>query len=797
MTSRKDDRSYKTIGAPIRPVEDSRLLMGRGCYLNDVQLPGALAVAFVPATHAHARLVRVDVSRARSYPGVQAVLAAADLGDAIGPIRVEYDSTAAPNHRSCDWPVLARAKVRFVGEPVAVIAAKDRYVAEDAVSYVQVDYEPLDSVGDADKALEPGATLIHEDWADNCMHSLKLDAGDVEHAFQHADCVVSGTFTTARQVALPMETLGCAAMYESTSDSLTIWSSTQVPHVLRSAIALKLGIPEHHVRVIAPDIGGGFALKIYVHPQELVVAYLARHLGRPVKWIQDRRENLTSGLQSRQQVIRGSLALSKEGIVLGLKGNVLSDAGAYSAFPWGSAFEGLHAAFCMPGPYKIPAYGLDVRIAVTNKPPNGVYRGVGLPHAIMAMERLLDLGAAKLGLDPAELRLRNLIGRQDQPYTTVVGEQVESGSHQECLQKAMEMVDYQEFRAEQQRLRGQGRYVGIGISNFIYDSAPNSQALLAAGMNVSSYDSATVRVDASGKVTILISTKPSGQRHETIFAQVAAEELGMSISDIKVFHGDTLVVPIGSGTWGDRGAVTGGGAVMLAARKIREKLLRVAALLTEVPQEDLELAQGMVRRKSDKVNLLSVAEIARRLINAPGRSPAGIEPGLETTCQYDPVVPSTHPNGTHLVTVEVDTETGKIKLLRYIAVEDSGTIINPLVVRGQIEGGIAQGIGSSLYEEIIYDVDNHALTGSLMDYITPTGADLRQIEIAHFESPSPHTLGGFKGIGVGCSSAPLGAITNAVADALNPLGVEINEIPLTPERVSNLIEKRRTADSSA
>jgi aerobic carbon-monoxide dehydrogenase large subunit len=797
MTSSEGGFSSRTVGASILPVEDSRLLMGRGNYLNDVMPPGALAVAFVPSAHAHARLIRVDASRARAYPGVHAVLTSAELGDAVGPIRVEYDSITAPNHRSCDWFVLARDKVRFVGESIAVVVAKDRYVAEDAVSLVQADYEPLETVHDAEKGLEPGAPLLHPNWVDNCMHSLKLDAGNVEPAFQHADCVVSGSFTTARQLALPMETLGCAAIYESTSDSLTVWSSTQVPHVLRSAIAQKLGIPENHVRVIAPDIGGGFALKIYIHPQELVVAYLARHLGKPVKWIQDRRENLTSGLQSRQQVIRGSLALSKEGIILGLKANILSDAGAYSAFPWGSSFEGLHAAFCMPGPYKVPAYGLEVRIAVTNKPPNGVYRGVGLPHAVMVMERLLDLGAQKLGIDPAELRLRNLIRRQDQPYTTVVGEQIESGSHQECLQKAMEMVGYQEFRAEQLRLREQGRYIGIGISNFIYDSAPNSQALLAAGMNVSSYDSATIRIDATGKATILISTKPSGQRHETIFAQVAAQELGISVSDIKVVHGDTLVVPIGSGTWGDRGAVTGSGAVILAARKIREKLLRVAAQLTEVPNEDLELAQGMVTRKSNGSDLLSIAEIAKRLINAPGRLPPGIEPGLEMTAQYDPIVPSTHPNGTHLVTLEVDIETGKIKLLRYIAVEDSGTIINPLMVKGQIEGGVAQGIGSSLYEEILYDTDNKSLTGSLMDYITPTGADLTEIEIANFESPSPHTLGGFKGIGVGCSSAPLGAIANAVADALYPLGVEVNEVPLTPERVSNLIEKRRIAGTSA
>ena len=786
--------SSSPVGSAVRPVEDPRLLTGRGSYLNDVQLRDMLVAAFVPSTQAHARLRRVDVARARALPGVHAVLVGDDLATGLGPLRVEYDPTAAPHHKSCDWPALARDTVRFVGEPVAVVVASDRYVAEDAADLVEAEYEPLQPVRDAEAALSPGAPVLHEAWGDNRMHLVQLDVGGVEQILRTAPVVVSRTFRADRQVALPMETLGCVASYEGGSDTLTLWSSTQIPHILRSELARKLAMPEHRIRVIAPDIGGGFALKIYVHPQELVVAFLARHLRRPIKWIQDRRENLTAGLQSREQVLHGALALSQDGTILALKSSVLGDAGAYSAFPFGSAFEAVHAAFCMPGPYKVPAYATEVRVAVTNKPPNGVYRGVGLPHAILVIERLLDEGARKLGLDPAEIRLRNLIATEEHPYTSVIGEHLETGSHRECLRKALDMLGYAEFRAEQARLRGDGRYVGIGMSNFTYDAAPNSQGLLAAGMNVATYDSAVVRMDAGGNATVYVSTKPSGQRHETIFAQVAAQELGLAVSDVRVVHGDTGIVPIGSGTWGDRGAVTGSGAVIRACEKIRRKIFDVASQITEVPSDDLELASGMVRRRKTGADLLSIAHIAYQLVGMPGRLPKGVEPGLEASGCYDPAMPSTHPNGSHVVTVEVDVETGKVIILRYIAVEDSGRIINPLLVKGQIQGGVAQGIGSALYERLAFDERTRSLTGTLVDYVTPAGPEVPEVEMAHYESPSPHTLGGFKGIGVGCSSAPVGAIACAVTDALTPLGVEANDVPLTPERVSNLVHEARAGD---
>ncbi|TMA53017.1 MAG: xanthine dehydrogenase family protein [Deltaproteobacteria bacterium] len=746
---------------------------------DDIHLPGTLALAFVRSPYAHARITQIDVSAAQAHPGVQAVLTGSDVSEAIKPLRVEYDPARAPTHKSCDWPVLAQGKVRFVGEAVAAVVATNRYVAEDAAALVEVEYEPLDVVWDMEKALELASPLVHEEWGDNVMQSLEAEIGEVAKAFQEADCVVAERFTTGRHLALPMETRGCLAQFEAAADSLTLWSSTQVPHVLRSYLALVLDFPEHHIRVVAPDVGGGFGLKAHLFPEEVITAFLARRLQRPVKWIEDRRENLTASLHAKHQVVQAELALTKDGTILGLKGRFLSDVGAYSEYPWSSALEAGHAASSMPGPYKIPAFRFEAVSVATNKTTLGVYRGVGMPTGVLVMERLLDLGAQKLGLDPAELRLRNMIRKEDHPYTSIIGAEIESGSHQESLQMALEMLGYQDFRAQQQKGQAQGRYIGVGLGCYVEGTAPSSQAFQAMGLALGGYESATVRMDATGKVTVLVGTHSHGQSHETTLAQVAADELGVPLADVKVIEGDTTAVPYGWGTWGSRSAVTGGGAIILASRKLREKLLRVASRLSEVPADDLELAEGVVRRKTDGTTLVPLKEIAYRIVSAPAGLPAGEEPGLDATAHYEPP-PSTHANATHLATVEVDIETGQVKILRYIVVEDCGTIINPLVVNGQIQGGVAQGIGTALYEQVVYDENGQFLTGTLMDYLAPTAVDVPQVEIGHIESPSPYTPGGIKGMGEGGAIAPPAAIANA------------NEVPLTPERVLKLIDRGRT-----
>ncbi len=778
----------KMVGAQVRRVEDPRVLLGTSQYVDDLDLPNSVALAFVRSPYAHARILSIDVNTAQDRSDVQLVVTGADIAEAIKPLRVVYDPNKAPTHKSCDWPVLAQDKVRFVGEAVAVVVATDRYAAEDAASVIDVEYEPLDPVCDVEQALAADAPLVHEEWGDNVMQTLRVEIGEVAKAFHVADCVVSERLTTGRHMALPMETRGCVVSFERGTDTLTVWSSTQVPHMLRSHLALVLDFPEHHIRVIAPDVGGGFGQKGHLFPEEAVAAYLARRLGRSVKWIEDRRENLSASLHAKQQTVQAELALHQDGTILGIRGRFVSDVGAYSEYPWGSAFEAGHAASSLPGPYKTPAFGFEAVSVATNKTTIGVYRGVGLPIGVLTMERLLDLAAHKLGLDPAEIRLRNMIRKEEHPYTTIIGAEVESGSHRESLQKALDMLGYQACRVEQQQARAQGRYLGIGIGCYVEGTAPSSAAFASMGLDLGGYESATVRMDVAGTVTVLVGTHSHGQSHETTLAQVAADELGLPLADIRIIEGDTNAVPYGMGTWGSRSAVTGGGAISKASEKLRSKMLRIASRMTEVPDEDLELAAGMIRRKADATPLLPIKELAYRVLVQAGSLPPDEEPGLDATAHYEPP-PSTHANATHIALVEVDRDTGKVAILRYIVVEDCGTIINPTVVDGQIQGGVAQGIGTALYEHAIYDENGQFLTGTLMDYIIPTAVDVPQVEIGHIESPSPYTPHGIKGMGEGGAIAPPAAIANAVADALAPFDVRVNAIPLTPERVLGWIEQ--------
>lgn len=778
----------KFVGARVARVEDWKILNGRTSYVDDLQLPDCAALVFLRSTHAHARIVSIDISRAANAPGVLKVLTGEDLKDALPPLRVDWDpESIQPPHRSSDWFILAREVVRFFAEAVAAVVATDRYLAEDARDLIRVEYEPLGVLLDAEQALEPDAPILHPGWDDNVMFRSERNCGDVARAFSRAHLTVAQRFKTGRQTALPLETRGCVASYDAGEGELTFWSSSQIPHVLRTHIARLLKFPENRLRVIAPDVGGGFGQKAHVFPEEILTAYLSLQLKRPIKWIEGRGESLSSALHAKEQVIDAELALSKEGSIVGLRARFVSDIGAYTEYPWTSWLEVFLAANVLPGPYRIPAYSFEALAVCTNKTTLGVYRGVGAPIATFVIERLVDIAARKLRIDPVELRLKNMIRNEDHPYTNVVGAHIESGSHQESLHKAVAMIGYADFRREQAAQRKLGRYLGLGIAPFVEVSAPGTQFLLAGGSpRTAGWESARVQMDIAGKVTVSVGTHSHGQGHATAFAQLAADELGVDVADVRVRYGDTSISPLGWGTNASRSAVVGGGATLKGARILRDKILRFASKRTEVPTVDLELKDHFVRRKSDGWVLAAIADLAHDLIIPVDGNYLGEEPGLDTTVVYEPPM-MTNSNAVHLATVEVDIETGQVKILRYVVVEDCGTVINPMIVEGQIQGGVAQGIGGALYEQIVYDTRGRLMSGSLMDYLPPTATEVPTVEIAHLESPSPHTLLGIKGMGEGGAIGPPGAIANAVEDALAPFEVRVSELPLTPERVLSLL----------
>ena len=773
----------KMVGAEVRRVEDPRVLLGQTQYVDDLALPDCVVLAFTRSPYAHARITHLDTSAAQAHPGVLAVLTGADIAGSIKPLRVEFDTSKNPTYKSSNWLVLAQAKVRLVGDLVAAVVATDRYIAEDAAALIEVDYEPLDAVWDPEQALQPNAPLVHEEWQDNLMETGAATIGEVDGVFQAAECIVSERFTTGRHMALPLETRGCVAQYEAATDSLTVWSSTQVPHVLRSSLASLLDLPEQQLRVIAPDVGGGFGLKASAFPEEVLTAFVARRLGRPVKWIEDRREHLSASLHAKHQIVDAELALTQGGTILGFRGHFLSDAGGYSTYPWSSSFEVTHAAFSIPGPYKISAFQVETKAVATNKAPIGAYRGVGLPIAILTMERLIDMAAEQLGIDPAELRLQNMIRNEEHPYTTITGSEIESGSHREALQKALDMFGYQDFRAQQEQAREAGRYIGVGIGSYVEGTAPGTEVMQSSGLAVGGDEGVDIRVETDGAVTVLTGTASHGQGHQTTLAQMTADELGVPLASITIVQGDTALVPDGWGTWGSRSAVVSGGAIAIAAKQLRGDIFQAASRLSEIPPEDLDLIDGNILRRQDGSQVVTLTELAQ-----------GLPVQLQTTARYEPPA-ATHSNATHVASVEVDTETGQVKLLRYIVVEDCGTMLNPLIVEGQIQGGVAQGIGMALYEHAIYDENGQFLTGTLLDYLIPTAADVPEVEIAHLESPSPYVPSGIKGMGEGGAIGPPAAIANAVADALRPFGVRVNTLPLSPARVLEMLDQAQAGSA--
>ncbi len=773
--------AMRYIGKPLKRKEDPRLIQGLGHYVDDLQLAGMHYTGFVRSPHAHARIRSIDTSKARTAAGVVLVLTGADLQGAIGPVPC---AAQLPDMKMALRPVLAHDRVRFVGEPVALVVATDRYAARDATDLVEVDYEPLTPVVNPEKALEKGCTVLHEQYSDNVAYRWELEGGDLAKAFKTADKVIRQRLINQRLIPVAMEPRGVVADYKPGEKQLTVWSSTQIPHLLRTQLAVMLGVPESSVHVITPEVGGGFGSKLNVYPEEALVGYLAMRLGKPVKWIESRRENFLCTIHGRDQIDDVEVAVKRDGTVLGLRCKVIADLGAYYQLltPLIPTLTGLMICGC----YKIPAVRMEITGVFTNKMATDAYRGAGRPEATYIIERMMDLVAAELKKDPAEVRRKNFPQPKDFPYATPTGVTYDSANYQRSLELALKNSNYKKLRQEQAKLHRQGRHIGIGLSTYVEICAMGPSSAMPAG----GWESATVRVEPTGKVNILTGSSPHGQGQETSFAQIGADVLGLEPDDINVVHGDTARVPYGIGTFGSRATAVGGTAVYKSLVKLRDKLAQIAGhLMGEGPQK-LVFRQKRIISKATKKSIafgeaVGAAYVAKTL-------PPGLEPGLDATTFFEPSN-FTFPFGAHVCVVEVDADTGDVKLQKYVAVDDCGNVLNPLLVDGQVHGGIVQAVGQALLEEAVYDEQGQLITGELMDYAIPRAADIPWLETSRTVTPSPVNPLGLKGVGEAGTIGATPALLNAVVDALAPFGVRHLDMPVKRERVWQLMRKGRRA----
>jgi aerobic carbon-monoxide dehydrogenase large subunit len=753
-------------GAIVKRREDPRLLAGRGAYLDDLRPDGCLHAVFVRSPHAHARVLGVDARAARARPGVAAVLAGRDLAGQVGPLapRLEGEGFFAT-----EWAALAPERARFAGEAVAVVAAEDPYAAADAAEAIEVDYSPLPVVADVDAALASDAPRVHASVAGNLLFERRHCRGDVDGAFARAAVRIAEGFTHGRVSASPLEPRGLVAAWDGAR--LTVWMSTQVPHIVRAGLARAFAVAPDAVRVVVPDTGGGFGQKMCVQPEDLAVVALSRATGRPVKWAETRRENLAAAAQAREARVEVEAAADSRGVLLALRARVVSDAGAYHVYPLTQALEPLGIANILPGPYRTPAYAWHASAVATNKPPVAAYRGVGMTFGAFAMERTLDLLADRLGLDPAEIRRRNLIPPEAYPFTSASGLVYDSGDYPRALADALALAGYERLRAEQATARASGRLLGVGLACYTEYTGIGSRTYRGRGMvEVPGHEAATVSVDADGNVRCDVSFPSQGQGHPTTVAQIVADRLGVSLDRVTVAQPDTDVAPAGSGTFASRGAVATSGSADGAARRVRERLLALGAKRLEASAADLDLVDGEVRVRGVPGRGVSLGELVL----------AG--PAVSETEVFDLPGP-TFSGAVHVAAVEVDAETGRVFVRGYTVVEDCGPVINPMIVQGQIHGALAQGIGEALGERLVYDREGQLLTGTLMDYALPTAADLPAFAVGHLETPSPLTPGGYKGMGEGGTIGAPAAIANAVADAVRPLGVKVTGLPVEPEHL--------------
>ena len=774
----------KIVGARVQRREDPRLLTGRGQYVDDRKIDGTVHVAFCRSDRAHARIRRIDVAEARQAPGVLGVFVAEDIDAIAGPIRA---TSNMPDYRATEFVPLARSKVRYVGEPVVAVVAENRYLAEDAAGLISVDLDPLPDVANPEAALE-NRTLLHEEAGTNIIAAREFVKGGPEAALADAAVVVEDRFRIRRKTPAAVENRCYLAEFDAGRRALTLHASTQVPGLLRDALAEIFDLPGHRLRVVAPDVGGGFGGKASLYPEEVVVCALAMRLGRPVKWTSDRMEDLTATSQAFDEIVRARLALASDGRIVALDADVIGDIGAYSIYPWTASLEPVQVVSFLPGPYRVQNYRGRVRAVATSKAPTGPYRGVGRPISTFVMERLIDMAAKRLGLDPAEIRALNLVRDDEFPYKSGSGIVWDRSGFQECLKAALDRFGYPQRRAEQAAARGTGRLVGIGIASYAELTGIGSRISAAPGMPINTgTERATINIDSTGAVTAAFGIASHGQGLETTLAQIVAEELGARVEDVEIVHGDSNAVAHSTGTYASRSTVLAGGAATLSARALRKQVIEAASYLLEAAEADIEVQDGVISVAGTDSSI-TFRELARAFYTEMRRIPREARESLDLTASatYDPFFGTTTA-ATHIAEVEIDPQTFGVTVRNYVVAEDCGRIVNPMIVDGQVHGGVAQGIGAALYEEVVHDESGQILTGSFVDYIVPSAAEIPEIEAVHLETESPSTLGGYRGMGEGGTIGAPAAVANAVADALAALDIQINELPITPERLFRLI----------
>ena len=777
------DAKTPYIGRAMKRVEDPRLVKGLATYTDDLRLPGTLHAVILRSPHAHARVRRIDTVAARALPGVVAVFTGADVNDACGvvPCAAEIPNLKAPKHT-----VLAGDRVYFVGHAVAVAVATNPYIARDALDLIEVDYDPLPAVVDPEKALADASPLTHPDLGTNIAYTQSVAGGsDIDDAFRRADRVIKHRLYHQRLTPMPIEPRAVVALHNAGEGTLTIWSSTQIPHLLRTLLPGMIGIPENKLRIVAPEVGGGFGAKLNVYAEEALCGHLATRLNAPVKWVESRRENAAATIHGRDQIGEYEVAVKNDGTILGLKSRTVADLGSYCQLltPAIPTLTGLVLTGC----YRIPAVKIDVVGVYTNKMSTDAYRGAGRPEATYLIERLMDVVARETGVDRTEIRLKHFPSPNEFPFPTSCGLTYDSGNYQGALAKARQLANWDQLMKQRAEARAAGRLFGVGVSTYVEICAMGPSSAMPAG----GWEWGAVRMEISAKVTVITGVSPHGQGQETSFAQIAADRLGVPIEDVVVLHGDTNVAHYGRDTYGSRGTAVGGSAIVLSIDKIIAKAKTLAAHMLETTSDHVEFSNGVFRspgvtnREIGWPELAGAAYIAKNL-------PAGLEPGLEASSFFEPSN-FTFPFGTHICAVEVDRDTGIVSIKKYVAVDDCGPQINPLLVEGQVQGGIAHSIGQALFEQTVYDENGQLLTGEFMDYALPRATDIPEYVLGHTVTPSPVNPLGVKGVGEAGTIGATPAIANAVLDALEPLGITHLDLPLTPEKVWTAINTHTAA----